>query len=138
MLSFLGCLLVGLAGCALEAPKTPLIRSIYVEEAVGAPSPELGRCADAIHDTSVRVLRERGYVAAMEPADADAILRATWSSRPSDFGVSGGRVTLRMTLVSRDGTLLQAADVIAEARAEFLTADRIADHVRAKVGAVLR
>ena len=136
--SILGCFLFGLAGCALDAPRPLLVRSIYVEEAVGAPSPDLGRCADTIHDTSVRVLKERGFIAAMEPTEADAWLRATWSIRPSAIGTPEGRVTLRMSLVSRDGTLLKGADIIADAPAGLLTNERIADLVRARLGAVLR
>jgi hypothetical protein len=138
ILSFLGCLLLGFGGCAVETPGSLPVRSIYVEEAIGAPSPDLAQCADVIHDTSVRVLRGRGFVAAMEPSAADAFLRATWSARPSTAGMPDGRVSLRMSLVARDGTLLRAIDLVADLPAGFLTKERIADLVRTKLDTFAR
>ena len=67
-LRFLGCLTLGLAGCAGPDAPPVLVRSVYVEEVTRAPSPALALCGDVIHDTSVRVLQSRGYVAATERA----------------------------------------------------------------------
>lgn len=131
--SFLGCLLVGLAGCVAEAPTAAPIRRIFVEEAVGAPLPELARSAGVIHDTAVRTLRARGFVAAAEPSEADATLRSAWFVRPAETALPAGRVTLRMALVSREGAVLQGAEVIADVPAGFLSDERIADAVRAKL-----
>jgi len=138
ILSILGCLSMGLGGCGVDSPRPVLVRSIYVEVPVGAPSPDLAQCADVIHDTSVRVLSDRGFVAAMEPSAADAFLRATWSARPSSAGTLDGRVSLRMTLVARDGTFLRSVDLVADMTAGFLTKERIADLVRTKLGAITR
>ena len=138
MLSFLGCLLAGLVGCAVDVPKPWLIRSVYVEETVGAPSPDLARYADIIHDTSVRTLRQVGFTAATEPAEADAFLRSAWFVRPADAGKPEGRVTLRISLVARDGTLVRADDVVTDTPAVFLTNERIADLVRVKLAALTR
>lgn len=138
MLSFLGCLLAGLVGCAVDVPKPLLIRSIYVEGATGAPSADLARSADTIHDTSVRTLRQVGFTAATEPAEADAFLRATWFVRPAVAGKPEGRVTLRLSLVARDGTLVQVDDVVADLPAAFLTDERIADLVRARLATFAR
>lgn len=138
ILSILGCLSLGLGGCAVDSPRPVPVRSIYVEEAVGAPSPDLAQCADVIHDTSVRVLSDRGFIAAMEPFAADAFLRATWSARPSSAGKLDGWVSLRMTLVARDGTLLRSVDLVADVPAGFLTKERIADLVRAKLDTLVR
>ena len=133
-LRFLGCLALGLAGCA--GPDTPpvMVRSIYVEEAIGAPTPALALCGDVIHDTSVRVLRSRGYVAATEPSGADAILSAAWYARPVSSGGPAGKVSLRLTLTDRSGRVLDTLDVITDAQASFLSKDRIADLVRARLG----
>jgi hypothetical protein len=138
ILSLWGGLVLALGGCSVAAPKPVLVRSVYVEEAAGTASPELARCADVIHDTSVRVLRGLGYVAASEPTTADASLHATWLARPVTAGSPAGRVSLRMSLVTRDGTVLKSAEVITDAQAGFLTKERIADHIRTKLGAVVR
>ena len=133
-LRFLGCLALGLAGCAApDAPPVP-VRSVYVEEAVGAPSPALALCGDVIHDTSVRVLRSRGYVAATEPAGADAILSAVWSGRPVGAGMPVGKVSLRLTLADRSGRVRESIDVFSDAQASFLSKERIADHIREQLG----
>ena len=128
-------LFLGLAGCAAESPRPSLVRSIFVEEPAGLPSPELSGCSEIVHDTAVRALRSRGYVAALEPATADAWLRFTWFSRPLDAGRPEGRLTLRMTLMTRGGSLLRSVDVFAEAQSGLLTKERVADLVRAKIGA---
>lgn len=128
-------LFLGLAGCATESPRPSLVRSIFVEEPAGLPSPELSGCSEIVHDTAVRALRSRGYVAALEPATADAWLRFTWFSRPLDAGRPEGRLTLRMTLMIRGGSLLRSVDVFAEAQSGLLTKERVADLVRAKIGA---
>ncbi len=138
ILSFLGCLLLGLGGCAVDPPGARRVRSIYVEEAVGAPLPILAQYSAIIHDTSVRVLTNRGFVVAMEPSAADSFLRATWSARPSSAGTPDGRVSLRMILVGGDGTLLLSVDVVTDMTAGFLTNERIADLVRTKLGAITR
>ena len=133
-LRFLGCLALGLAGCVGPDAPPVMVRSIYVEEAIGAPTPALALCGDVIHDTSVRVLRSRGYVAATEPAGADAILYAAWYSRPVSSGMPVGKVSLRLTLTDRSGRVLDTLDVITDAQASFLSKDRIADLVRARLG----
>ena len=134
ILSFLGCLLLGLGGCVGPAAPPVLVRSVYVEEAVGAPSPALALCGDVIHDTSVRVLRSRGYVAATEPAGADAILHAAWYARPVSAGSPVVKVSLRLTLANRSGSVLDSFDVISDAQASFLSKERIADLVRERLG----
>jgi hypothetical protein len=126
--------LLGLVGCAGPEGPPVLVRSVYVEEAIGAPSPELALCGDVIHDTSVRVLRSRGYVAATEPSGADAILYAAWYSRPVSSTGSVGKVSLRLTLADRSGRVLESFDVISDAQASFLSKDRIADLVREQLG----
>jgi hypothetical protein len=131
-LRFLGCFALVLAGCAgPDAPPVP-VRSVYVEEAFffGAPSPALALCGDVIHDTSVRVLQSRGYVAATERAGADAILYAVWYSHPVRPGMPVGKVSLRLTLADRSGTVLDSFDVISDQQASFLSKERIADLVR--------
>lgn len=136
--TLLGSLFVGLSGCALVAPRSGPVRHVYVEEAVGAPATELARHAAAIHDSAVRTLRGLGYAAALEPADADAFLRAAWSVQPASAGAPHSRVSLRMTLVARDGTLLRAADIIRDVPAGFLTDEGITEQVRVQLGAFAR
>lgn len=131
-------LLVALAGCSGSVPKPLVVRSIYVEDAVGSPVPELAQHADVIHDTSVRVLQCLGYVAATGPGEADAILQATWLGRPSLAAMPSGRVSLRMSLVARDGSVLKSAEVIAEVPAGFLTRERVAEEVRTNLGGLVR
>jgi len=126
----LGCLALGLAGCVGRDAPPVLVRSVYVQEAIGAPSPSLALCDDVIHDTSVRVLRSRGYVAATEPAGADAILYAAWYARPVSAGIPVGKVSLRLTLVDRSGRVLDSFDAISDQQASFLSKERIADLVR--------
>ena len=129
-LRFLGCFALGLAGCAgPDAPPVP-VRSVYVEEVTRAPSPALALCGDVIHDTSVRVLQSRGYVAATERAGADAILYAAWFARPVSPGLPVGKVSLRLTLADRSGRVLDSFDVISDQQASFLSKERIADLVR--------
>jgi hypothetical protein len=110
------------------------VRSVYVQEAIGAPSPSLALCVDVIHDTSVRVLQSRGYVAATEPAGADAILYAAWYARPVRSGMPVGKVSLRLTLVDRSGRVLESFEVFSDAQASFLSKERIADLVREQLG----
>jgi hypothetical protein len=74
----------------------------------------------------------------MDPADADAFLSAAWIARPMTAGTPQGRVTLRMTLVARDGTVLHAVDPVLGMPASFLSNERIADLIRAKLGAIAR
>jgi hypothetical protein len=133
-LRLLGCLALGLAGCVGRDTPPVLVRSVYVEEAIGAPSPALARCVDVIHDTSVRVLQYRGYVAATEPAGADAILYAAWYARPASAGMPVGKVSLRLTLVDRSGRVLQTFEVFSDAQASFLSKERIAELVREQLG----
>ena len=137
ILCFLGLVLLGFGGCAAGTPKSGLIRSIYVEDSSGAPSTDLAQCSAVIHDTSVRVIMQRGYVAAMEPTGADAFLHAVWIARPAIAGTPQGRVTLRMTLVSRDGSVLSAVDIVTDTPAGFLSKERISDHIREKLGAII-
>ena len=133
----LGVILLGFVGCSAGSPQPGLIRSVYVEGSVGAPLPDLAQYADVIHDTSVRVLVERGFVAAMEPASADAFLRASWLSRPAIAGTPQSRVTLRMTLVSRGGAVLRVLDIVTDTPAGFLSRERISDHIREKLGTII-
>jgi len=130
----LGCLALGLAGCVGPDAPPVLVRSVYVQEAIGAPSPSLALCVDVIHDTSVRVLQSRGYVAATEPAGADAILYAAWYARPVSAGIPVGKVSLRLTLVDRSGRVLGSFIVISDAQASLLSKERIADLVREGLG----
>ena len=133
----MGVVLLGFVGCSAGSPQAGLIRGIYVEGSVGAPTPDLTQYADVIHDTSVRVLIERGYVAAMEPASADAFLRAFWVARPAVTGTPQSRVTLRMTLVSPGGAGLSDLDIVTDTPAGFLSRERISDHVREKLGMII-
>ena len=126
----LGCLALGLAGCVGPEAPPVLVRSVYVQEAIGAPSPSLALCDDVIHDTSVRVLQSRGYVAATERAGADAILYAVWSAHSVRPGLLVGKVSLRLTLVDRSGRVLDSFDAISDQQASFLSKERIADLVR--------
>ena len=137
ILCFIGVVLLGFFGCSAGSPKAGLIRSIYVEEPSGAPPPDLAQYGDVIHDTSVRILIERGYVAAMEPASADAFLRASWVARPAVTGTPQSRVTLRMTLVSPGGAVLSVLDIVTDTPAGFLSRERISDHVREKLGTII-
>lgn len=132
---FLGSLLF-LVGCASRQVGLSPIRRVYVEEAVGAPAPGLAGSAAVIHDTSVRTLRSLGYADAREPDEADAFLRASWFVRPASAGSIDGRVTLRISLVGRDGGVLRTVDVVTDAPAGFLTEERIADLVREKLAKV--
>jgi len=133
---FTGCLLLGLVGCAVESPRPVLIRSIFVEEPSGAPSPDLSRSAEVVHDTAVRALMARGYVATMEPAAADARVRFAWFARPLGVARPKGRVSLRMVVLAHDGTSLRSIDIFSDEQVGFLTDERIAEHVRAKLGTV--
>ena len=137
ILCFLGVVLLGFVGCSAGSPQPGLIRSIYVEGSVCAPTSDLAQYADVIHDTSVRVLIERGYVAAMEPASADAFLRASWLARPAIAGTPQSRVTLQMTLVSRGGAVLSVLDIVTDTPAGFLSRERISDHIREKLGTII-
>ena len=137
ILCFLGLVLLGFGGCAASAPKSGLIRSIFVEEPSGAPSTDLAQYSAVIHDTSVRVMMQRGYVATMESTGADAFLHAVWIARPAIAGTPQGRVTLRMTLVSRDGSVLSALDIVTDTPAGFLSKERISDHIREKLGTII-
>ena len=137
ILCFLGLVLLGFGGCAASAPKSGLIRSIFVEEPSGAPSTDLAQYSAVIHDTSVRVMMQRGYVATMESTGADAFLHAVWIARPAIAGTPQGRVTLRMTLVSRDGSVQRNLDVVSDTPAGFLSKERIADHIREKLGVII-
>jgi hypothetical protein len=137
MVSFLGFLLAGLGGCADVPPANAPIRSVFVEETATGSAPSLARSADIIHDVSVRTLLRHGYLAAAEPADADAILRSEWFARPGDAASIAGRVSLRMTLVGRDGARRRVFDVVTAFPVGFLTDDRIAELVRTKLDANL-
>ena len=136
ILCFLGVVSLGFGGCSAGSPAPGLVRSIYVEDSSGVAPPDMAQYADVIHDTSVRVLVERGYVASMEPASADAFLRASWVVRPAIAGTPQGRVTLQMTLVSRDGAVLRVLDIVTDTPAGFLSRERISDHIREKLGAI--
>ena len=136
ILCFLGVVLLGFGGCSAGRPTPGLVCSVYVEDSSGAAPPDLAQYAAVIHDTSVRVLVERGYVAAMEPDGADAFLHAVWITRPAIAGTPQGRVTLRMTLVSRNGAVLSVLDIVTDTPAGFLSRERISDHIREKLGSI--
>jgi len=74
----------------------------------------------------------------MDPAVADAFLYAVWITRPAIAGTPQGRVTLRMTLVARDGTVLHSVDAVVDTPAGFLSKERIADLIREKLGVIAR
>lgn len=134
---FVACLLAGLVGCADVSPGNARLSRVFVEETARSPSPSLARSADIIHDAAVRTLLRHGYLAEAEPAEADAFLRSAWHSAPADAGLLDGRVSLRMTLVGRDGTRHRDFEVITAVPAGFLTDERIAELVRTKLGANL-
>ncbi len=115
-----------------------LIRSIYVEEAPGTLVPDLAQYSAVIHDTSVRVLEDLGYVAAMEPARADAILHAVWMIRPPATGTPPGHVTLKLTIMARDGKTLHVVEAVTDMPASFLSQARLADLIRTKLGMITR
>ncbi len=138
VLSILGGLLLGLAGCSIGSPKPLLIRSIYVEEASGAPAPDLAQYSAVIHDTSVRVLEDFGYIAAMEPARADAFLHAVWMIRSPATETPPGHVTLMLTIVARDGTPLHVVEAVTDMPVGFLSRERLADLIRTKLGMITR
>lgn len=138
ILCFLGVVSLGLGGCSVDSSTTRVVRTLYVEEPSGASSSDLAQYSAAIHDTSVRVIVESGHIAAMEPASADAFLRAFWIVRPAIAGTPQGRVTLRMALVSRGGSVLSAHDIVPDAPAGFLSKERISDQIREKLGAIIR
>jgi hypothetical protein len=73
-------------------------------------------------------------VAATEPAGADAILYAAWYARPVSAGMPVGKVSLRLTLVDRNGRVLGSSVVISDMQASFLSKERIADLVRDRLG----
>ena len=138
ILCILGVILLSFGGCAAGSPPSGLVRSVYVEDSSGAPTPDLAHFKDVIHDTSVRVLLDRGYVAAMEPSSADAFLHATWIALPVIAGTPQRRVILRMTLVSRTGAELFAVDAVADTPAGFLSKERISEQIRTKLGTIAR
>jgi hypothetical protein len=53
-------------------------------------------------------------------------------------GTLQGRVTLRLTLVARDGAVLYAVDAVADAQSAFLSKERIADLIRSTLGKIPR
>ena len=73
----------------------------------------------------------------MEPASADAFLRACWVARPAVAGTPQSRVTLQMTLVSRGGAVLRVLDIVTDTPAGFLSRERISDHIREKLGTII-
>jgi hypothetical protein len=72
----------------------------------------------------------------MDPAVADAFLYAVWIAKPMTAGTPQRRVTLRMTLVARDGTVLHSVDAVVDTPAGFLSRERISDHIREKLGSI--
>jgi hypothetical protein len=86
----------------------------------------------------VRVLEGLGYVVAMEPARADAFLHAVWMVRPPVAGTPQGRVTLKLTVVARDGTVFHVVEVVTDMPASFLSQERLADLIRTKLGMITR
>jgi hypothetical protein len=72
----------------------------------------------------------------MEPGGADAFLYAVWFTRPAIAGTPQSRVTLRMTLVSRNGAVLSVLDIVTDTPAGFLSRERISDHIREKLGSI--
>ena len=113
-----------------------MFRSVFVADTLGSPSADLAACADVIHDSSVRTLMARGYVAATEPAQADVILRSAWSARPVTAGRPDGKVSLRLWIEDPSGRVLKTFDAIVDAQAGLLTRDRVSEAVRTKVGAM--
>lgn len=136
--SLLGGLSLGLAGCAVTDQPGGSIRHVYVREATGATLSDLLVHDAVIHDTSVRVLSGRGYVAALEPSAADALLRSAWIVRPPAEGAGAPKVSLRLTLERKDGRILRSFEAIDEVPVRFLSPERVADHVRARLGTINR
>lgn len=132
----LGCLLLGLVGCGTATPSPVVVRSVFVADPQGAPTPELARYGDAIHDASVRTLIFRGYLAATEPSQSEAILRPTWIARPYVSGQPDGKVSLRLNIEDHAGRVLQTFDVIREVPAGLLTQDRVTEAVRTALSAM--
>ncbi len=129
-------LLAGCVGTKPSAASDAPIRRIYVADAVGTASADFRGLNDVVHDTAVRALQEKGYVAVAEPAAAEAILSASWHRRPSEAGSLAGRVGLRLVLESRDGSKLFMAEPIDGIQAAFLTSARVADSVRSGLSQV--
>lgn len=72
-------------GCATAPTGLPSgLRTVFVADPVGRPSPDFRMLDDAIHDESVRALRRLGYVDAREAGDAQAVLRSAWQTAPND------------------------------------------------------
>jgi hypothetical protein len=77
-------------------------------------------------------------VAAPELTAADAVLRAAWIVPSPVAGAAGPKVSLRLTLVRRDGRVLRTFVAIDEVPLRFLSPERVADHVRAGLGPINR
>lgn len=136
--SLLGGLALGLAGCVGAGPHDGEIRQVYVQEASGVTAHGLPAYDAVIHDTAVRVLTARGYVAALESAAADAWLRPAWVFRSPATGADGAKVSLRLTLERKDGLVLRTFTIIEAVPAHFLSPERVADEVRGRLGTINR
>ena len=124
------------AGCSTMTPDArtpPEVRSVFVQEPEGADSDELRRYGEVAHDLAVRRLEALGYVAARDPADADATLEGRWVRLPAGGAAASRRLTLRLALRSRTGRLLFEAQVIPETPVHFVSADRIRDALSSRL-----
>jgi hypothetical protein len=122
-----------ISGCAVREVRPVAaepIRRVYVAETTGVASVELGVLNDVVHDTAVRALRERGYEAVAESAQADAVLRAVWYRRQLAAGTTQARMSLRLTLAERDGREVLVVEAVDGLPVAFLTGSRVADLVR--------
>ena len=136
--SLLGGLSLVLSGCVSADQPALEIRKIFVQEDSGAAAFGLPAYDAVIHDASVRVLAGRGYVPAQESDAGEAVLRPSWISRSPANDADGAKVALRLTLERNDGRVLRTFMVLEDVPVRFLSQERIADQVRARLGTISR
>ncbi|PHX79958.1 MAG: hypothetical protein CK541_02390 [Opitutia bacterium] len=107
------------------------IRRIFVTDPTGASTAEFAALDAAIHDATVRTLRNQGYEVLAEPARAQAMVRFSWHTRPVSAGSLGARVKLRLKLEDRADQTLLARDVITDMPLVFLSPSQVTDAVHA-------
>ena len=127
-------------GCStVPAPATSGgVRSIFVQEPIGAVTAEMRLCGEVAHDAAVRHLEALGYRAAKDEAEADAFLEGAWELSPAASDASRQRVTLRLVLREQSGRILFTVDVIKSVPIGFLSKDRIGELVGKELSALVR
>jgi hypothetical protein len=127
------------AGCGTApAPEASFVRSIFVQEPIGAVTAEMRLCGEVAHDAAVRRLEALGYRAAKDEAEADAILEGTWGLSPATADASRQQVTLRLVLREQSGRTLFAVEVIKGVPLGFLSKDRVGEQVGEELSALVR